>query len=86
MKSTKEGVYIAGDISGVEEANTALEEGRLAGIDAAEKLGLVSKSAAALDKAKVWERLDGLRLGPHGEARHNAKMRQIDDYISKGGK
>lgn len=86
METTKEGVYIAGDITGVEEANTALEEGRLAGIDAAEKLGLISRAESELEKTKVWERLNGLRLGPHGEARHNAKMRQIDDFIGRGNK
>jgi len=85
METTKEGIYIAGDITGVEEANTALEEGRLAGIDAAEKLGYVSAADSEKDKAAVWERLDGLRLGPHGEARHNAKMRQIADFEAKGG-
>lgn len=85
METTCEGIYIAGDITGVEEANTALEEGRLAGIDAAEKLGLISKSAGELEKNKVWERLDSLRLGPHGQARHDAKMRQIDDFMGRGG-
>lgn len=85
METTCEGIYIAGDITGVEEANTALEEGRLAGIDAACKLGYSSKAQCEEDKKRVWERLDGLRLGPHGEARHNAKMNQIDDFYAKAG-
>lgn len=84
METTKAGVYIAGDITGVEEANTALEEGRLAGIDVAEKLGFITISESEMEKARVWERLNGLRLGPHGEARHNAKLRQIDDFIGGG--
>lgn len=39
METTKEGIYVAGDSSGVEEASSAIEEGKLAGIAAAEALG-----------------------------------------------
>lgn len=86
METTCDGIYVAGDITGVEEANTALEEGRLAGIDIAAKLGYMNKCESAHEKQKVWERLDGLRLGPHGEKRHEAKMTQIDRFIgTKGG-
>ena len=80
METSCEGVYVAGDITGVEEANTALEEGRLAGIDAAAKLGYISLEEAADEQQAVWARLDGLRLGPHGEKRHQAKMTQIEKY------
>lgn len=80
METSKEGIYVAGDITGVEEANTALEEGRLSGIDIAEKLGLIGAEEAKAEKAAVWERLDGLRLGPHGEKRHEAKMNQIAKF------
>ena len=85
METTCEGIYVAGDITGVEEANTALEEGRLAGIDAAEKLGYASRAESELEKQKVWKRLDGLRLGPHGEKRHQAKMTQMDRFIGAMG-
>ena len=40
METTKEGIYVAGDSSGVEEASSAIEEGKLAGIAAAEALGI----------------------------------------------
>ena len=85
METTMEGIYIAGDITGVEEANTALEEGRLAGIDAAAKLGYVPDAQAKEEQDAVWERLDGLRLGPHGEKRHEAKMLQIRTYEERMG-
>ena len=85
METSKEGIYVAGDITGVEEANTALEEGRLSGIDIAEKLGLLGEEEAKAEKAAVWERLDGLRLGPHGEKRHEAKMNQIAKFNAKVG-
>lgn len=73
MESTQKGIYLAGDITGVEEANTALEEGRLAGIAIAEKLGSISAEDARKTKNEIWGRLNELRLGPFGEERMVAK-------------
>ncbi len=73
METTLPGVYVAGDITGVEEASTAMEEGRLAGIAAAEALGLTGGAAAERDKAAVTARMDVLRSGPFGLARRTAK-------------
>jgi NADPH-dependent 2,4-dienoyl-CoA reductase/sulfur reductase-like enzyme len=80
MESSCKGIYIVGDITGVEEANTALEEGRLAGTAAAEALGKLDKRKAEEAKAEIWNRLNGLRLGPHGEARMKAKARQMESF------
>lgn len=88
MESSVPGVFVVGDVTGIEEANTALEEGRLAGVGIARQLGLTSEADAELQKAEIWCRLDSLRGGGHGEARHNAKKKQIDDYtkiMTKGG-
>jgi thioredoxin reductase len=82
METTSRGIYIAGDISGVEEANTALEEGKLAGISAAESLGKMDAAEASRIRSEIWVRLDGLRLGPHGVMRMKAKNEQIDKYLS----
>ena len=73
MESSKEGIYVAGDTTGVEEANTALEEGRLAGTAAAEALGYLAENEAKAVKNDIWQRLDGLRMGPFGEKRMAAK-------------
>ena len=73
MRTTLPEVYVAGDITGVEEASTAMEEGRLAGISAAESLGLTDAFAATADKAAVRRRIDVLRSGPFGEGRRMAK-------------
>lgn len=73
MESTQSGIYVAGDTTGVEEANTALEEGRLAGIAAAEALGYITEKDAKEWKGDTWKRLDGLRMGPFGEKRMYAK-------------
>jgi pyruvate/2-oxoglutarate dehydrogenase complex dihydrolipoamide dehydrogenase (E3) component len=73
METTLPGLYVAGDITGVEEASTAMEEGRLAGIAAAEALGLVDVAAGEQAKALVRARMDVLRSGPFGLARRTAK-------------
>ena len=80
MESTCPGIYVVGDITGVEEANTALEEGRLSGVAIAEALGKITKEEATKTKEEIWSRLNGLRLGPHGEARMQAKERQIRNF------
>ena len=79
MESTNPGIYIAGDITGVEEANTALEEGRLAGIAIAEALGYISLEEARKIKNEIWQRLKELRMGPFGEARMLAKNKILAD-------
>jgi len=78
MESSVPGVYVAGDTAGVEEANTAMDEGRLAGTAVAEVLGYLSKEEANLRKKQIRERLESLRLGPFGERRLNAKNRIVE--------
>jgi pyruvate/2-oxoglutarate dehydrogenase complex dihydrolipoamide dehydrogenase (E3) component len=73
MESTVEGLFVAGDIAGSEEASTAMEEGRLAGTAAAEKLGLMPHFTAERLKAEVWYRMNALRTGPFGQKRAEAK-------------
>lgn len=84
MESTYPGIYVVGDITGVEEANTALEEGRLAGVAVAESYGKISAAEAQQMKDEIWERLNGLRLGPHGEMRMRAKEEQIAKFAQHG--
>jgi thioredoxin reductase len=78
-------LYVAGDITGVEEASTAMEEGRLAGIAAAESLGLVAAATAAADKAAVRQRIDVLRSGPFGEGRRLAKAEILQQQALRSG-
>jgi NADPH-dependent 2,4-dienoyl-CoA reductase/sulfur reductase-like enzyme len=79
MKTTVPDVYVAGDIAGVEEASTAMEEGRLAGLAAAEALGYESEE---LRQRKVEARLalQQLRDGPFGEERRRAKLNIEEAY------
>jgi thioredoxin reductase len=76
METTAAGVYAAGDITGSEEASTAMEEGRLAGIAAAEALGLASEKTREM-KLEVWGRMNALRTGPFGQRRFEAKAQLL---------
>jgi NADPH-dependent 2,4-dienoyl-CoA reductase/sulfur reductase-like enzyme len=77
METTAEGFYVAGDTAGVEEADTAIDEGRLSGIAATEALGYVSVDEANNLKTEIRERLEGLRSGTFGEHRMVAKQQLI---------
>ena len=79
METTVPGIYVAGDVTGVEEASSAMEEGKLAGIAAAETLGFLSKQDAERKKCVVYQRLAVLRSGHFGERRRQAKERQMAD-------
>ena len=79
------GIYAAGDVSGIEEASSAMAEGRLAGYAAAESLGYEPEKAAAL-KADAAAELRELRSGPTG-ARINAGLAKAAQLraAKKGG-
>ena len=73
MQTTMPGIYVAGDLSGIEEASTAMEEGKLAAIAVAEALGYLPSEEAEIRKEAVSKRLGGFRTGPFGEAVRRAK-------------
>lgn len=85
METSKSGVYVAGDATGVEEANTALEEGKIAGISAVESLGLISPKEAEKRRIEIWDRLEALRMGPFGERRQQEKDNILKEYEEKIG-
>jgi len=66
MLTTVPGVYVAGDLSGIEEASTAMLEGRLAGAAAAEAIkGRSPESSRVIEQAQAD--LGCIRKGPFGE-------------------
>jgi len=73
MKTTMDNIYVAGDVSGVEEASTAMEEGRMAGISVAGNLDYLDKLHANEMKSQISYRLNHLRKGPFGDIRYGAK-------------
>jgi heterodisulfide reductase subunit A-like polyferredoxin len=83
METSQKGIYVAGDSSGVEEASSAIEEGKLAGIAAAQALGKLDDASAEKEKENVWNSLNQLRTGPFGAGRHDAKeqiIKQMEDW------
>jgi len=81
METTVPGVYVAGDIAGVEEASTAMEEGRLAGVACAQSLGLYDQAQAEKLKQVIWDRMNALRTGPFGEKRRSSKEQLIRESL-----
>ncbi len=81
METNIQGIYVAGDTAGVEEANTAMDEGRLAGISIAQSLQLLPDQEAEQCKAEIRARLESLRLGPFGERRLQAKNRIVKKEV-----
>lgn len=70
METTVPGLYVAGDVAGVEEASTALEEGTIAGLAACASVGC-NVQPSLLEDAQ--QRLQALRYGPFGQMRKLAK-------------
>ncbi len=75
MRTDRPGVYVAGDLAGVEEASVAMDEGRLAGLAAAADAGALDPATAEKRIREIQARLEVLRGGPFGEPRRRAKER-----------
>ncbi|MBN1281265.1 MAG: FAD-dependent oxidoreductase [Candidatus Thermoplasmatota archaeon] len=72
MQTSIKGVYVAGDASGIEEASTAMIEGKIAGLAAAVSLGR-TKNQKLL--SQYHRDLEQLRAGPFGEKPRIAKTK-----------
>jgi sarcosine oxidase subunit alpha len=77
LETSVDGIYVAGDASGIEEASTAMMEGKVAGMDAAMKIGK-KKKIEQLDDAK--EQLKILRKGPFGEKGKVGKEKVLERW------
>lgn len=66
MKTTKDKIYIAGDVAGIEEASSAMLEGQIAGLNAAVSLGYKHDNYQEQDE-KLKEELKELRDNPLSE-------------------
>jgi thioredoxin reductase len=73
QETSIKGIYIAGDISGIEEASTAIIEGRIAGLAIAHSLGYIEEKDFLDQRDQQFQSIQGLRSGSHGEARKKAK-------------
>lgn len=79
METSISGVYVAGDVSGIEEASAAMEEGQIAGISAAESLNLLCSSKAEKLKSEAYNRLNEIRSGLFG-----SRLKLAKDSMQKG--
>lgn len=66
LETSIKGVFVAGDVAGVEEASSAMVEGRLAGLCAAKALGHTASDFEAL-RQDCLDQLNSLRSGHVGE-------------------
>jgi len=73
QRTTLPGVYVAGDVSGIEEASTAIIEGRIAGLAIAHDLGYLGEDDFIRQRNVQLESMKGLRSGTHGDERRKAK-------------
>ncbi|MDI6740450.1 MAG: NAD(P)/FAD-dependent oxidoreductase [Candidatus Edwardsbacteria bacterium] len=79
MMTTVPGVFTAGDVSGIEEASTAMLEGEIAGLGAAKYM----KGESEQLKCRIEEvncRLAGLRAGPFGQKAREGKCKLAECY------
>jgi sarcosine oxidase subunit alpha len=65
-ETSVEGIYVAGDVAGIEEATSAIMNGRIAGIHAVIALGLGGEMAKKELKESLRD-LEEFRAGPFGE-------------------
>jgi sarcosine oxidase subunit alpha len=70
MQTCIQGVYVAGDASGIEEASTAMIEGKIAGLAAAIQVGYTQNKK---NLRQYRKELMQLRAGPFGEKPRIAK-------------
>ena len=82
QETSVKSVYVAGDVSGIEEASTAVIEGRIAGLAIAHSLGYLAEQAFCDQRAQQYASMKGLRSGSHGEQRGKAK--QYLNAVMKG--
>jgi len=73
QETSIKGLYVAGDASGIEEASTAIIEGRIAGLAIAHSLGYLDDSAFLSARDEQLQSMVGMRSGSHGEVRAKAK-------------
>lgn len=75
------GVFAAGDVSSIEEASSAMIEGRIAGITAAEYLGYMDSIESGQRVKGHEEALEGLRQGMFAPKNRGKKIETTDEGI-----
>lgn len=75
------GIYVAGDVSGIEEASSAMIEGRIAGIAAACYLGYIDETERDEEILNNQSALEGLRQGMFAPANRGKLVEKTEEGI-----
>ncbi len=75
------GIFVAGDVSGIEEASSAMIEGRMAGITAAEYLGYMDKARLDSEIKELEHALSGLRQGMFAPQNRGKNITETEEGI-----
>ena len=75
------GVFVAGDVSGIEEASSAMIEGRMAGVVASEYLGYIETEAMDAELVDLEKALDGLRQGMFAPKNRGKAIEKTEEGI-----
>lgn len=75
------GVYVAGDVAGIEEASSAMIEGRMAGAAAAARLGFMEEAECSRRQQQLSDSLEELRQGMFAPKNKGKKIETTDEGI-----
>lgn len=75
------GIFVAGDVSGIEEASSAMIEGRIAGVAAAEHLGFIDKEELEEKLIELEKSLGSLREGMFAPENRGKMIEKTEEGI-----
>ena len=75
------GIFVAGDVSGIEEASSAMIEGRMAGVVAAEYLGYTDEASRDKELTDLTSALEGLRQGMFAPKNRGKAIEKTEEGI-----
>lgn len=78
-ETSVKGIFVAGDVSGIEEASSAMIEGRMAGIAAACALGFMDKKERNEKLAALEKALESLRQGMFGPENKGKLLKKTEE-------
>lgn len=84
METTKNGIYVAGDSANIEEASTAMIEGKIAGIHAVNSIKHIPDFEKRIEK--YMKEISAFREGYFGIRPKKAKEKIVEGYYEKMGK
>ena len=75
------GIFVAGDVSGIEEASSAMIEGRMAGVAVSEYLGYIEKEERDAELMVLDKAIDGLRRGMFAPKNRGRQITETEEGI-----